>query len=103
MAPLGELHAPPAEQTEVLNVVPGVRWIAHPVCNGDSHVVRLDSLQDLLEELRLRKSVHWWKSTTTSIAAACTGLMLMDMASDGRLDGLIDFCHHLLRRSDLRF
>jgi hypothetical protein len=100
MEPLGDLHAPPGEQTEVLNVVPGVRWIMHPVRDGDSHVVRLDSLQTLLEVLKTRNGRVW--HTTASIAAAVlSGFTLLDVASDGRLDGLINFCHHLLTHRDL--
>jgi hypothetical protein len=53
--PLSELHAPPLEEVEVLDVEPDVRWVMHPVRDGSSRVVRLDSLQDLLEMLEERR------------------------------------------------
>ena len=53
--PLGELHAPPSLDHEVLNVEPGVRWVMVPVRDGPSRIVHLDSREELLEWLERRR------------------------------------------------
>jgi PAS domain S-box-containing protein len=55
LEPLGEPHAPPIHEVEILNVEPGVRWIMHPLRDGSSRVVRLDTREELLEMLERRQ------------------------------------------------